>query len=93
MRCEEYRRDYKQHKELFQDSRQNHWVHITAIGGSDHICRGDDKKITAILPQITRWCGLLSAETQRIIAKNALVVGEDGKQKNVKIDDNGKVHY
>lgn len=91
MRCEEYRKDFRDHKQMFTDPRQNHWVHICAIGGSDHICRGVSEKITSILPQITRWCAALSVEMQRIIAKNALVVGKDGKPKNVKIDDSGKM--
>lgn len=91
MRCEEYRKDFSDHKEMFKDPRQNHWVHITAIGGSDHICRGVETKITAILPQMSRWCGALSVETQRIVAKNSLIVGPDGKPKNIKIDDSGKI--
>jgi hypothetical protein len=91
MRCEEYRKDYKDYKHLFADPRQNHWVHITAIGGSDHIGRGEVKTVEAILPQITRWCGSLSTETQRIIAKNALVLDKDGNTKNVKIGNDGKI--
>jgi len=91
MRCEEYRKDYRKHKELFLDPRQNHWVHICAIGGSDHISRGESQKVESILPQITRWCGALSVELQRIIAKNALVLGRDNKPKKVKIGDNGQM--
>ncbi len=91
MRCEEYRKDYNAHREMFTDQRLNHWVHITAIGGSDHICRGEAKNIEAVLPQITRWCGDISVEFQRIIAKNSLIIGKDGKEKNVKIDNSGKI--
>ncbi len=92
MRCEEYREDYKSHKELFADNRENYWVHICAIGGSDHICRGEGKLVEKILPQISKWCGRLYIECMRAIAKELkATVAATGKPTEVKIKDDGSL--
>jgi len=71
MRCEEYRKDYDQHKDQFSNPRENPWVPISAVGGSSHICRGDDSKIKMLLPDFSRWIGKLNLGIQNIIFENS----------------------
>lgn len=92
MRCEEYRQDYESHKKVFSDNRENYWVHICAIGGSDHICRGKAELIEKILPQISKWCGKLYIECMRSIAKELkATIAATGKPTEVKIKDDGSL--
>lgn len=90
MRCEEYRQDYESHKAVFAERRENYWVYVCAIGGSDHICRGEGKLVESILPQINKWCGKLYIECMRVIAKELkATITATGKSTEVKIKDDG----
>lgn len=66
-RCEEYRKDYTENKQYFTDPKQNHWIHICAIGGQDHIRRGEAKPEDPLLRDLTRWCAQISNGIQKII--------------------------
>jgi hypothetical protein len=90
MRCEEYRQDYETHKEVFTDKRENYWVHVCAIGGSDHICRSEDPVVEKLLPQISRWCGQLYINCMRAIAKELnATIAATGKPTQLNINDDG----
>ena len=92
MRCEEYRYDYKTHKKMFSDGRENYWVHVCAIGGSDHICRGKNALIEKLLPDISKWCGKIYIESMRILAKELhATLAATGKTTQVNIKDDGSL--
>jgi len=92
MRCEEYREDYQSHKEVFSDKRENYWVHICAIGGSDHICRSEGELVEKLLPQISKWCGHLYINCMRSIAKElGATLAATGKPAKVNIKDDGSL--
>ncbi|MDR3642640.1 MAG: hypothetical protein P4L74_03380 [Candidatus Doudnabacteria bacterium] len=92
MRCEEYRQDFKEHRDLFDDPWVNYWIHVCAIGGSDHICRGKGEQVEKLLPDLTRWCGKIYIESMRSLAGQLhATLSEGGKSVKVDVKDDGSL--